>query len=40
MKTCIISGVSKGIGESISRDFLERGHKVYGISRTETKYMI
>ena len=34
MKTAIVTGSSKGIGEAVSRNLLENNYKVYGISRT------
>ena len=35
----LITGTSKGIGEAIARDYLENGHKVFGISRTESEVL-
>ena len=37
MKIAVVSGCSYGIGEAISRELLEKGFKVYGISRTPAK---
>ncbi|WP_047982530.1 (S)-benzoin forming benzil reductase [Ornithinibacillus contaminans] len=37
MKIALITGVSKGLGESIAKAFLESGIKVLGISRNENK---
>ena len=34
IKVAVVSGSSYGIGEAISRKLLEKGFKVYGISRT------
>ena len=36
-KVAVVSGSSYGIGEAISRKLLEKGFKVYGISRTPAK---
>lgn len=33
----LITGVSRGVGLEISKLFLENGHTVYGISRTESE---
>ena len=33
----LITGISRGVGLEISRLFLESGHTVYGISRTESE---
>ena len=33
-KSILITGISKGIGEAIARDFLERGHQVIGVGRS------
>ena len=32
----LITGVSRGVGLEIAKLFLENGHHVYGISRTES----
>ncbi|MEN2767752.1 (S)-benzoin forming benzil reductase [Ornithinibacillus xuwenensis] len=37
MKIALVTGVSKGLGESIAKIFLESGIHVFGISRTENK---
>jgi len=33
----LVTGVSKGLGLNIARALLEKGHKVYGVSRTKTE---
>jgi NAD(P)-dependent dehydrogenase (short-subunit alcohol dehydrogenase family) len=37
MKNILITGTSKGIGESLAVEYLEQGQRVLGISRTENK---
>jgi NADP-dependent 3-hydroxy acid dehydrogenase YdfG len=37
MKTALVTGVSKGIGESTAQLLLESGWKVYGISRSKPR---
>ncbi|WP_419893574.1 (S)-benzoin forming benzil reductase [Oceanobacillus kimchii] len=37
MKTAIVTGVSKGLGESIAKLYLESGVMVIGVSRTDNK---
>ena len=32
----LITGISRGVGLEMSKLFLENGHTVYGISRTES----
>ncbi len=37
MMKILITGTSKGIGAALAREYLQNGHQVYGISRTENK---
>ena len=36
----LLTGVSKGLGLSIAKTLLEKGHTVYGLSRTRTENLI
>lgn len=36
-KITVITGASSGIGESVCSEFINKGYKVYGISRTQPK---
>lgn len=37
MKTFFITGISRGLGLELTRHFLEKGHRVIGLSRTKSE---
>ena len=37
MKTFFITGISRGLGLELTRHFLEKGHRVVGLSRTKSE---
>ena len=38
MKTIFITGVARGLGHELFRYALERGHRVFGLVRTEASF--
>ena len=37
MKTFFITGISRGLGLELTRHFLEKGHRVIGLSSTKSE---